>query len=103
MGSGLGAGCEEEEPKEEDIYITPTHHRLKARVTRIALQCSQQNMDMEMCSNNFIFTKQFHDILSLSLSLSPSSLSEMLVPHIHSELKNRRLVKSVVYTVHQWA
>ena len=36
-----------------DIYIAPTH-RLKARVTRIALQCSQENMDIEMCFNNFI-------------------------------------------------
>ena len=37
-----------------DIYIAPTH-RLKARVTRIALQ---ENMDIEICFNNFIFTKQ---------------------------------------------
>ena len=61
-----------------DIYIAPTH-RLKARVTRIALQCSQENMDIEMCVNNFIFTEQFHDIVSLSLSLCLSlSLSVCL-------------------------
>ena len=35
-----------------DIYIAPTH-RLKARDTRIALQCRQENMDIEMCFEQF--------------------------------------------------
>ena len=57
-----------------DIYIPPAH-RLKVRITRIAPQCSQENMDIGMCFNNFIFTKQFHDIIYLSLFPSLSLLS----------------------------